>query len=77
MAHYDSVVVSNAEGTGASWYQRDPKKLRSMLTEATRLHLQLFRNWEKLAEQYRAAVPEISSIDAWKKTFEAHSEDGS
>ena len=77
VAHYDSVVVSNAEGTGASWYQRDPKKLRSMLTEATRLHLQLFRNWEKLAEQYRAAVPEISSIDAWKKTFEAHSEDGS
>ncbi|MCU1512153.1 MAG: glycosyltransferase family 2 protein [Arthrobacter sp.] len=77
VAHYDSVVVSNAEGTGASWYQRDPKKLRSMLTEATRLHLQLFRDWEKLAEQYRAAVPEISSIDAWKKTFEAHSEDGS
>jgi galactofuranosylgalactofuranosylrhamnosyl-N-acetylglucosaminyl-diphospho-decaprenol beta-1,5/1,6-galactofuranosyltransferase len=77
VAHYDSVVVSNAEGTGASWYQRDPKKLRSMLTEATRLHLQLFRNWEKLAEQYRAAVPEISSIDAWKKTFEANSEDGS
>ena len=77
VAHYDSVVVSNAEGTGASWYQRDPKKLRSMLTEATRLHLQLFRNWEKLAEQYRAAVPEISSLDAWKKTFEANSEDGS
>jgi galactofuranosylgalactofuranosylrhamnosyl-N-acetylglucosaminyl-diphospho-decaprenol beta-1,5/1,6-galactofuranosyltransferase len=77
VAHYDSVVVSNAEGTGASWYQRDPKKLRSMLTEATRLHLRLFRDWDKLAEQYRAAVPEISSIDAWKKTFEAHSEDGS
>ena len=35
VAHYDSVVVSNAEGTGASWYQRDPKKLKSMLTEAT------------------------------------------
>ena len=49
VAHYDSVVVSNAEGTGASWYQRDPKKLKSMLTEATRLHLQLFREWDQLA----------------------------
>jgi galactofuranosylgalactofuranosylrhamnosyl-N-acetylglucosaminyl-diphospho-decaprenol beta-1,5/1,6-galactofuranosyltransferase len=76
VAHYDSVVVSNAEGTGASWYQRDPKKLKSMLTEATRLHLQLFREWDKLAQQYRSAVAEISSFDAWKKTFEANSKDG-
>nr|WP_308813061.1 glycosyltransferase [Arthrobacter sp. PAMC25284] len=77
VAHYDSVVVSNAEGTGASWYQRDPKKLKSMLTEATALHLRLFREWDTLAEQYRSAVAEISSIEAWKKTFEASSRDGS
>jgi galactofuranosylgalactofuranosylrhamnosyl-N-acetylglucosaminyl-diphospho-decaprenol beta-1,5/1,6-galactofuranosyltransferase len=76
VAHYDSVVVSNAEGTGASWYQRDPQKLKSMLTEATMLHAKLFREWDTLAGQYRRAVAEISSIDAWKKTFEAHSEDG-
>jgi galactofuranosylgalactofuranosylrhamnosyl-N-acetylglucosaminyl-diphospho-decaprenol beta-1,5/1,6-galactofuranosyltransferase len=76
VAHYDSVVVSNAEGTGASWYQRDPKKLKSMLTEATMLHAKLFREWDSLAAQYRRAVTEISSIDAWKKTFEANSEDG-
>ncbi|MDP9981863.1 galactofuranosylgalactofuranosylrhamnosyl-N-acetylglucosaminyl-diphospho-decaprenol beta-1,5/1,6-galactofuranosyltransferase [Pseudarthrobacter oxydans] len=76
VAHYDSVVVSNAEGTGASWYQRDPKKLKSMLTETTRLHLQLYREWETLARQYRSAVAEISSFDAWKKTFEANSKDG-
>jgi galactofuranosylgalactofuranosylrhamnosyl-N-acetylglucosaminyl-diphospho-decaprenol beta-1,5/1,6-galactofuranosyltransferase len=77
VAHYDSVVVSNAEGTGASWYQRDPKKLRSMLTEATKLHAKLFREWDGLAERYRGALAEISSIDAWKKTFEANSKDGS
>jgi galactofuranosylgalactofuranosylrhamnosyl-N-acetylglucosaminyl-diphospho-decaprenol beta-1,5/1,6-galactofuranosyltransferase len=77
VAHYDSVVVSNAEGTGASWYQRDPKKLKLMLTEATKLHAKLFREWDGLAEQYRSALSEISSIDAWKKTFEANSKDGS
>ncbi|HSN37595.1 MAG TPA: glycosyltransferase [Arthrobacter sp.] len=77
LAHYDSVVVSNAEGTGASWYRRDPKKLKSMLAEATRLHLRLFREWDNLAEQYRAAVPEVTSIAAWKKTFDADTKDGS
>ncbi|WP_457962912.1 glycosyltransferase [Arthrobacter sp. D1-29] len=76
VAHYDSVVVSNAEGTGASWYQRDPKKLKSMLAEATVLHAKLFREWDKLAHEYRSAVAEISSIDAWKKTFEANTKDG-
>jgi galactofuranosylgalactofuranosylrhamnosyl-N-acetylglucosaminyl-diphospho-decaprenol beta-1,5/1,6-galactofuranosyltransferase len=48
-----------------------------MLTEATRLHLQLFREWDKLARQYRDAVAEISSLESWKKTFEANSEDKS
>jgi galactofuranosylgalactofuranosylrhamnosyl-N-acetylglucosaminyl-diphospho-decaprenol beta-1,5/1,6-galactofuranosyltransferase len=75
VAHYDSVVVSNAEGTGASWYQRDPKKLKTMLTEATRLHVRLFREWDRLAEQYRNAVTEVSSMESWKKTFDAASED--
>jgi len=56
--------------------QRDPKKLKSMLTEATMLHAKLLREWDSLAAQYRRAVPEISSIDAWKKTFEANSEGG-
>ncbi|MEE2521388.1 glycosyltransferase [Pseudarthrobacter sp. J75] len=75
VAHYDSVVVSNAEGTGASWYQRDPKKLKAMLNEATRLHLRLFRQWDRLAAQYREAVAEVSSMESWKKTFDAASED--
>jgi galactofuranosylgalactofuranosylrhamnosyl-N-acetylglucosaminyl-diphospho-decaprenol beta-1,5/1,6-galactofuranosyltransferase len=75
VAHYDSVVVSNAEGTGASWYQRDPQKLKSMLTEATRLHLRLFREWDRLAEEYRNAVADISSMESWKKTFDAASQD--
>lgn len=77
LAHYDSVIVSNAEGTGASWYRRDPKKLKSMLAEATALHLRLYKEWDKLAEQYRAAVPEITSMAAWKKTFDAETKDDS
>lgn len=75
LAHYDSVVVSNAEGTGASWYRRDPKKLKSMLTEATALHARIYREWDRLADQYRNALADVTSIESWKKTFEAGAED--
>ena len=76
LAHYDSVVVTNAEGTGMSWYRRDPKLLRSMLAESARLHLRLAREWDQLALRYRSAVAQITSMDAWKKTFDEHSVDG-
>ncbi|WP_430295601.1 glycosyltransferase [Sinomonas sp. B1-1] len=71
LAHLDSAVVSNADGTGASWYMRDPKKARELLAESVALHAQLFANWEKLRARYRKALPEITSMEAWKKTFDA------
>ncbi len=74
MSQYDSVVVSNAEGTGASWYKRDPKQLRTMIAESARLHAELLKDWQKLSIQYKNAVAEITSLAAWEKTFEAHSE---
>jgi galactofuranosylgalactofuranosylrhamnosyl-N-acetylglucosaminyl-diphospho-decaprenol beta-1,5/1,6-galactofuranosyltransferase len=46
-----------------------------MLAEATALHLRIYREWDKLAERYRAAVPAITSIAAWKKTFDADPKD--
>ncbi|MFQ4147189.1 glycosyltransferase [Arthrobacter sp. LAPM80] len=76
LAHYDSVVVTNAEGTGMSWYRRDPKMLRSMLAESARLHVRLVKEWDELAERYRSAVKEITSMETWKKTFDEHSADG-
>lgn len=76
MAQYDSAVVSNAEGTGASWYQRDPKKLRALLAESARLNAEILKEWPRLRNQYREALDDVTSFEAWKKTFEAHSEMG-
>ena len=72
LAGYDSVVVSNAEGTGASWYQRRPDLLKSMLATSARLHARLYREWEQLTELYRAGMPAATSIEAWRETFAAH-----
>jgi len=74
MAQYDSAVVSNAEGTGASWYKRDPKQLREMLAESSRLHARLLKDWRRLSDEYKAAMPELTSIESWRKTFEQHTQ---
>ncbi|WP_211877677.1 glycosyltransferase [Pseudarthrobacter albicanus] len=74
MAQYDSAVVSNAEGTGASWYKRDPKQLREMLAESSRLHARLLKDWRRLSEEYKAALPGLTSIESWRKTFEQHTQ---
>jgi galactofuranosylgalactofuranosylrhamnosyl-N-acetylglucosaminyl-diphospho-decaprenol beta-1,5/1,6-galactofuranosyltransferase len=74
MAQYDSAVVSNAEGTGASWYRRDPKQLRKMLAESARLHAELLKDWPALSKKYKAAMNDLTSIESWRKTFEQHTQ---
>jgi galactofuranosylgalactofuranosylrhamnosyl-N-acetylglucosaminyl-diphospho-decaprenol beta-1,5/1,6-galactofuranosyltransferase len=63
-------VVSNAEGTAASWYKRDPRKLKAMLKQSARQHARLYRNWDALAQAYRSALPALVSMEAWRKTFD-------
>ncbi|MET3705841.1 galactofuranosylgalactofuranosylrhamnosyl-N-acetylglucosaminyl-diphospho-decaprenol beta-1,5/1,6-galactofuranosyltransferase [Arthrobacter sp. UYEF6] len=74
MAQYDSAVVSNAEGTGASWYRRDPKQLRKMLAESARLHAELLKDWPELSRKYKAAMHDLTSMESWGKTFEQHTQ---
>jgi galactofuranosylgalactofuranosylrhamnosyl-N-acetylglucosaminyl-diphospho-decaprenol beta-1,5/1,6-galactofuranosyltransferase len=73
LASLDSAVVSNADGTGASWYQRDPQQVRALVAESVRLHTELFGRWEALAQQYREALPRITSPEVWARTFAANS----
>jgi hypothetical protein len=68
--YFDSALVSTADGTGKSWYSRNPRTFRRMLAESIRLHRELARNWDSLAKQYREALPEITSVEEWRKTFE-------
>ncbi|MFE9234550.1 glycosyltransferase [Cellulosimicrobium funkei] len=70
LSQFDSAIVSNAEGTGASWHKRDPRKVRTMLTEGVRLHAELFARWAELRSSYREALPRITSMEAWKQTFD-------
>jgi galactofuranosylgalactofuranosylrhamnosyl-N-acetylglucosaminyl-diphospho-decaprenol beta-1,5/1,6-galactofuranosyltransferase len=70
LSSFDSVLVSNAEGTGVSWYRRDPKRLKSQMLEAAKLQTELYRHWDQLSAEYKAALPEITSLESWKATFD-------
>jgi galactofuranosylgalactofuranosylrhamnosyl-N-acetylglucosaminyl-diphospho-decaprenol beta-1,5/1,6-galactofuranosyltransferase len=71
IAEYDSVLVSSADGTSAAWYRRDPAAFRDIMRRNAMLHAKLVRQWEQLRTVYSAAVPELTSPEAWERTFAA------
>ena len=67
---YDSALVNSADGAGKTIYTRDRRMYRRMLIETVRLHRTLRRRWPELSQQYRAAVKEMVSKEAWDRTFQ-------
>ena len=69
IARYDSAVVSMPDGTAAAFYRRDRETFLELLRRTLAIHKRLRTEWEDLAERYRAALPEITSPEAWEQTF--------
>lgn len=67
---FDSALVSAADGSGKNIYTRDRAKFRRMLVDSVRLHAALRKNWDRLAAQYRTALPTMVGDAEWSKTFE-------
>jgi galactofuranosylgalactofuranosylrhamnosyl-N-acetylglucosaminyl-diphospho-decaprenol beta-1,5/1,6-galactofuranosyltransferase len=71
LAARDSAIVSTTDGTGASWYRRDPREFRRLLKRTVIAHEELAREWPRLAKEYRRALEDVTSPSAWEKTFDA------
>jgi galactofuranosylgalactofuranosylrhamnosyl-N-acetylglucosaminyl-diphospho-decaprenol beta-1,5/1,6-galactofuranosyltransferase len=69
IARYDSAIVTMPDGTAAAFYRRDRAKFAALLKRTVSIHRRLAMEWDDLAEQYREALPEITSPEAWEKTF--------
>ena len=67
---FDSALVSTADGAGKNVYTRDRAAYRRMLVESIRLHRALRKDWRRLSRDYRAALPALTSPEAWASTFE-------
>lgn len=72
LSRFDSAVVSNAEGTKAAWYKRDPATVRRLLVGTLRTHANLLAQWSTLSADYREAAEHLTSFAAWERTFAAN-----
>ncbi|HEX5918393.1 MAG TPA: glycosyltransferase [Nocardioides sp.] len=69
LVKYDSAVVSMNDGSSVALYRRDPEEYRDLLKRTVAIHRRFHAEWPALAQQYRDALGEITSPEAWEKTF--------
>ncbi|MEQ6902862.1 glycosyltransferase [Nocardioides sp. YIM 152588] len=70
IARYDSALVSLPDGSAAAFYRRDRGRFVDLMKRTVDIHRQLALHWDELAEQYRAALEDLTSPETWEKTFE-------
>lgn len=71
LGNLDSATVSNPDGTGVTFRRRDPAVFRSLSQRVGHNYARLMREWPRLRHAYRAALPELTSVESWRKTFES------
>lgn len=69
LGNLDSATVSNADGSGVAFRRRDPKVFRELAGRTAHNYKRLIAEWPRLVEQYKAAMPELTSVESWRKVF--------
>jgi galactofuranosylgalactofuranosylrhamnosyl-N-acetylglucosaminyl-diphospho-decaprenol beta-1,5/1,6-galactofuranosyltransferase len=73
LGNLDSATVSNADGSGVAFRKRDPKEFRQLMARVVRNYRRLGQEWPRLKKVYRDAMPELTSVESWRKVFENNS----
>ncbi|QIS08135.1 glycosyltransferase [Nocardia arthritidis] len=66
---FDHVVVTDASQSGVRVRQRDKARARQLLLRTIRVLRRLRRELPALQQQYRAAVPELTSRANWERLY--------
>ena len=69
ISSYDRPVLL-ADGSGVAFRTRDPNQFPTLLGRTVALYRRLVAEWARTSRSYRAAVPELTSVDAWRRVFE-------
>jgi len=70
LGNLDSATVSNADGTGVAFRRRDPVVFRALAQRVAHNYVRLLQDWPRLQRAYRGALPELTSVESWRKVFE-------
>lgn len=66
---FDHVVVTDASQSGVRVRQRDKARARQLLRRTLRVLRRLRRELPTVQEQYRAAMPELTSRENWERLY--------
>jgi galactofuranosylgalactofuranosylrhamnosyl-N-acetylglucosaminyl-diphospho-decaprenol beta-1,5/1,6-galactofuranosyltransferase len=69
LSRLDSATVSTPDGRGVTFRRRDPRLFREMLRRSAGQLRDVARAWPELRRSYQAALPELTSREAWKNAF--------
>ena len=71
LARLDSATVGTADGRGVTFRHRDPRTFRTLLRSSVTLLRRMSRDFPELQRRWRAAAPELTSVDRWDQAFES------
>ena len=67
--NFDSVAITNAEGSGVTWHVRDRTLFRSLLWSSLSKTFRYRSRWSSLSRTYREHLDELTSPESWKHTL--------
>ena len=70
LGNLDSATVSHPDGSGVAFRKRDPKQFRALMKRAVANYRRLSNEWPRMQKVYRDALPELTSVESWRKVFE-------
>lgn len=71
VARFETAVVTDASQEGVRIRRRDPEAARALLVRGLKTFNQLRKQAPALREQYRAALPDVTSREHWARLFGA------
>ena len=71
LSRVDSATVSTAGGTGVAFRKRDRELALELVKSTRELLKEIEENFDDLRAEYRAALPELTSRECWRKVFDA------
>ncbi|MDI9915427.1 glycosyltransferase [Rhodococcus sp. IEGM 1379] len=69
LSQVDGVTVTTADGGGVVYRKRDNIQARALLKESVALRRELTARFSALKDEYRAAVPHLTSKETWEQVF--------
>ena len=69
LSRLDSATVSTPDGRGVTFRRRDPALFKAQLRTSVALLREVGRAWPELRQRYRAALPELTSREAWRRNI--------